>query len=301
VGPILLIIIGLVLLLSTLGLLEMSWWELWRLWPILLVLAGLDILSRHSRWASAAVAVLSVALVAGVFYLLLARPEPLRPFFTARSGALVVHPVTEDLRGAKQVHVDIRMGLGDLRLSALDDSVHLLEGYLNYPERWSAAPHVSYRVSGNEGRLLIESRSGQGWAIPFWGYSNGESWTIKLSREVPLSIGIEAGASSSILDLSHLRLQDLRVRGGVGRMEVLFPAEGEHMAARVQGGVGEVVLRVPESVAARIRIEGGLGGRQISGRFARVGAETYESPAYATAASRLDVFVEGGVGSLRVE
>ena len=301
VGPIVLIIVGLVLLLSTLGLLQVSWWELWRLWPLLLVLAGLDILSRHSRWASALVAIVTLALVAGVFYLLVTRPEPLRPFFAPRADALVVHPVSQDLGGARRVKVDLHMGVGDLRLSALSDSPHLLEGYLNYPKRWGAAPHISYRVSGGEGQLVIESRSKRGWAIPFTGHSSGESWTLQLSREVPLSIELDAGASSSVLDLSHLQLGDLRVKAGVGRMEVLFPAEGDRMAAQVEGGVGELVLWIPRSVAARIRVEGGLGTSQIDGRFAQVADGTYESPGYATAASRLEVVVEGGVGALTVQ
>ena len=299
VGPIVLIIVGFVLLLSTLGLLQMNWWELWRLWPLLLVLAGLDILSRHSRWASALVAVVTLALLAGVFYLLVTRPEPLPPF-APRAEALAVHPVSQELGGAKRVKVDLHLGVGDLRLSALSDSSHLLEGYLNYPKRWGAAPHVSYRVSGGEGQLVIESRSKPGWAIPFTGHSSGESWRLQLSREVPLSIELDAGASSSVVDLSHLQLESLRVKAGVGRLEVLFPAEGDRMEAQVEGGVGELVLRIPRSVAARIRIEGGLGTRQIDGRFARLDDHTYESPGYATAASRLEIVVEGGVGSLSV-
>jgi hypothetical protein len=301
VGPVILIVLGLVLLLSTLGLLEVSWWELWRLWPLLLVLAGLDILSRHSRWASAVVAVLTLVLVAGVFYLLVTRPEPLRPFFAASSGALVVNPVSEELAGAERVDVQIDLGVGDLRLSALQDSGNLLEGYLNYPGSRGRAPGISYSVSAGVGRLRLESRTREGWVIPFTGYSSGENWTVRLSRKVPLSIDIDAGASSSVLDLSYLQLKELNVEAGVGHMDVLFPAEGDRMTARIQGGVGELVLRIPESVAARVRVEGGLGGKQLSSRFHQAGDGTYETAGYGSAANRLDVVVEGGVGSLRVQ
>jgi hypothetical protein len=301
VGPILLIVIGLNLLLSTLGLLQVSWWELWRLWPLILVLLGLDILSRHSRGASAAVAVVSLALVAGLFYLLATSPEPLRPVLATGTGSLVVHPVAEDLGEARRAEVDIRMGVGELHLSALGDSPHLLEGQLNYPERHGSAPHVSYRLDGDVGHLSLESRSRQAWIVPFSGSPGGESWTVGLSRQVPLSINLHAGASTSVLDLTSLQLTELRVKAGVGRVEVQFPAEGDRMAARVEGGVGEVLLRIPRSVAARIRIEGGLGSRQIDGRFTQVDGKIFESSGYDTAASRLEIVIEGGVGSLRVE
>lgn len=301
VGPMLLIILGVVLLLSTLGLLDVRWWELWRFWPLLLVLAGLDILSRHSRWASAAVGVLILGLVAGVLYLLVSRPQPLRPFPAARTGALVVNPVREELGRAERVELDIDLGVGELHLSALEGSEELLEGYLNYPERWGREPLLSYRLEGDVGRLRLESRTREGWFLPFLGGPRGEEWSLGLSRRVPLSITIDAGASSSVLDLRYLRLEDLTVKAGVGRMEVLFPTEGARMRAQIEGGVGEVVLRIPESVAARVKVEGGLGGKHFDSRFHEAGAGTYETEGYAGSANRLEVTVEGGVGALRVQ
>lgn len=299
VGPVLLITIGLVLLLANLGLLQVAWWELWRLWPLLLVLIGLDIIGRHSRWATALVAVLTLALVAGVLYVLVRQPEAARPLLGSGPG-LVAYPVTQELEGAQEVEVDIHMGVGDLRVEALEDSALLLQGDLSYPQRWGAPARVTYSVSGGRGRLLVTSRTRSGWAIPFGGSASGDRWTLQLSPRVPLSLELEAGVSSSVLDLSRLRLVDLRIRGGVGRAEVRFPAEGEQITARVDGGVGEVILRIPESLAARITVRGGLGSLQVAERFERQG-DVYETPGYATAANRLEVYVEGGVGSLRVQ
>ncbi|MFN2224851.1 MAG: LiaI-LiaF-like domain-containing protein, partial [Anaerolineae bacterium] len=51
-GPVLLIAIGIILLLNTMGILEWSvWWRLIRLWPVLLIAAGLELLlGRRSVW-----------------------------------------------------------------------------------------------------------------------------------------------------------------------------------------------------------------------------------------------------------
>ncbi|MDI7275306.1 MAG: DUF5668 domain-containing protein [Anaerolineae bacterium] len=297
-GPILLITAGVLLLLSNLGLLRVGWWELWRLWPLLLVFVGLDILSRHSGWASAAVIVLTLALVGWAVYVLCVRPQPARPLF-AVGGDMVAHQVTESLAGATEVEVDLRMSVGELRLSALTDSPHLLQAELSYPERGGAMPHESYTVSNGRGRLLIESRR-EVAAVPFIFQGGGERWTLALSPEVPLSIRLRPGASSSVLDLSRLRLQQLDVEAGVGRLEVLFPAEGVRMRARIEGGAAEVVLRVPQGLAARLEVEGGLRSTQIGSRFSRVG-DAYETAGFAGAESRLEIVVEGGVGVLRVE
>ncbi|MFQ5812923.1 MAG: LiaI-LiaF-like domain-containing protein [Anaerolineae bacterium] len=54
VGPVILIGLGVIFLLSNMGLLAWSVWEvIFRLWPILLVALGLEIiLSRLSAWGS---------------------------------------------------------------------------------------------------------------------------------------------------------------------------------------------------------------------------------------------------------
>lgn len=299
-GPILLITLGIILLLSSLGLLQVSLWELWRLWPLLLVLAGLDILSSHSRWGSALAAVLGIGVVGLVLLLLVAMPEPLRPFLS-RDGDLVINPIHQDLGSVERAEVDLTLGFGELYLSDLEDSSRLFDGRLNYPQRWGSAPRVSYEVSDGVGRLRLASRSQGVWAVPFGSSSRGEQWAVRLSRRVPLSIKVDAGASSSVLDLSHLQLAGLRVKAGVGRMEVRFPAEGERMTATIEGGVGELVLRIPESVAVRIEVEGGLGAKHLGSRFEPAGADVFETPGYGTAANRLEISVDGGLGTLRVE
>lgn len=302
VGPAILILLGGALLLANLGLLRANWWDLLRLWPVILILAGLDILARHSRWGSLLVAALMVALVAGLFYVMVTGPLPGAPPLlagSARAGR-VTREVSQDLSGAKQVDVQIRMGVGELRLAALDDSPRLMEGALSYPEGWQA-PYVSYRVTGGVGRLELESRGGRGWPFLFGPLPDGESWSVGLTREVPLSINVDAGASTSELDLRHLRLQGLTVKAGVGRMQVYFPSECGRVTARLEGGVGELTLYIPEGVEARLSVDGGLGSLNLSPRFRRIGEHTYETAGYSTAANQLDVQVDGGVGSLRVE
>lgn len=298
VGPIILIALGIAFLLSNLGALTIDWWEVLRFWPLLLILIGLDILTRHSRWGTVVVAIISLALVAGVFYWL-AQPGARDIGYT--QGRLVANPVTQKLGDADRVNVTLRMGAGDLRVGTAKEPTNVMEGNLDYPTSWAQAPYVNYSLSGGQGNLTIETRSqGAHWLFPFSSGPRGENWTVNLNPRVPLRLDVDAGASTSVLDLSRLQLSDLRIDSGVGRMEILFPPKGRDMTARINGGVGSVVLRIPEELPARIVIHGGLGSVSVPARFSQQG-DLYETAGYSTATNRLSVTVEGGVGSIRVE
>jgi hypothetical protein len=61
-----------------------------------------------------------------------------------------------------------------------------------------------------------------------------------------------------------------------------------------------VFFDVPAGVAARIRTKMGLGGSDIdTARFPRVG-DGWESPDFATAANRVEIEAQGGLGSVTV-
>ena len=300
VGPIILIAIGIAFLLSNMGILSVAWWDLLRFWPLLLVLIGLDILSRHSRWGTAVVALVSLALVGGVFYWL-AQPGASDSGFGFRAERLVANPVVQDLGGAEKVTVDLRLGAGELRLGALSDSANIMEGSLDYPQSWASKPRVSYNLTNGTGRLYIETQSRRNvWVFPFATRPTGERWTVNLNSGVPLSLEVDAGASSSVLDLRRLQVTDVNINAGVGRMEILFSPEGGHMTADIDGGVGQIVLRIPDELAVRMVVHGGLGSVNVPSRFEHHG-NVYETEDYSTATNRLDVTVDGGVGSIRIE
>jgi hypothetical protein len=61
-----------------------------------------------------------------------------------------------------------------------------------------------------------------------------------------------------------------------------------------------VVVRVPSGVAARIRASGGLADIRVDrDRFPRAGG-VYQSADYDTAANKVDIDVEAGVGSVNI-
>ena len=139
------------------------------------------------------------------------------------------------------------------------------------------------------------------FASPWMWRSRGTlDWTVRLSEQVPLSLDLEGGASDTRLDLSDLHVTDLRVQTGASSSEITLPASAGHTKAAISSGAASVRVRVPEGVAARVQVSGGMADIQVDkNRFPRVG-DVYQSEDYATAENKVDIDVETGVGSISV-
>jgi Tfp pilus assembly major pilin PilA len=86
-GPLVLVIIGLLLLLNNMGMLPLGFWgTVWRFWPVILILIGLDILATHSESRKTYILfiLLGIVIVAGVIAISIT--WPVEQQVEARSG-----------------------------------------------------------------------------------------------------------------------------------------------------------------------------------------------------------------------
>jgi hypothetical protein len=252
--PILVIAVGVVILLSNLGWLSFSPWELWRLWPVILVVVGLDIL-------------LEVGLRRG------------------RPGG---EPLSIDLDTLSEAEIVVEFGAGELRMGAGAGTGKLLEGEFT--------DGAEYQLREGHVRLYGSQDNIWGW----WGWRHGRLWDVRLTRDIPLRLRLQLGACRSELDLSDLRVTDLSLETGAADTRIRCPREAGMTRARVKAGAASVKLSVPDGVAARITATMAIGSLDVdTRRFPRVGSD-YASPDYDTAANKLDLSIEGGVGSVTV-
>jgi hypothetical protein len=134
----------------------------------------------------------------------------------------------------------------------------------------------------------------------FWWPGSTLDWTFHLNREVPITLELEGGASESRVDLSDLQVKELSLKTGASSTNVTLPVNAGMTQARISSGAASVNIRIPDGVAARIRWRGGLSSIQVDqARFQRIG-DAYQSPDYDTAANKVDLDVEMGVGSVTV-
>jgi hypothetical protein len=286
--PILLITVGLLFLLSNAGALEVNFWELWRLWPVLLVLAGLEIiLGRRSFLGNLTVLIITLAVVAGVVIFLIAAPDVLAP---SVSGD--VARIAEPLGGVEQASLKVDFAAGRLDIDRLSDSLSLIEGDLGLATK--REPTWEIDREGSRADMTLEYKSG----FQNWNWGGGDEWNLHLSPEVSFSLDVDVGAGGATIDLTDLDIQELKIDAGAGQTNIVFPGEGD-FSARVSGGVGKLVLEIPEGLAARVQVDRGLGALDISRRFEEK-EDVYLTDDWGTNKNRVDLKIDIGVGLVTV-
>jgi hypothetical protein len=287
VGPTILIALGIVFLLNNLGYLSWGIWDsLLRLWPVVLIAVGLDLLvGRRSMLGSALVALLVLlGLCMAVWW---------SGFWLPNGIAIVGETINQPLGGARSADVDIGMGAGQLHIGALAESDNLIEGRVDRAGNEQIAR--TFTMNGDTAVFGLKSRAA--WPFMFGERrSDGVEWDLRLNRAIPLRLHIDTGAGQAALDLARLHIANLEINTGVGQTTLTLPQEGQ-FAARINGGIGQVVVTIPAGMAARIVATTGLGQVNITGNFQRNGNVSV-SPGYDGATNRVDLTVNGGIGSL---
>jgi hypothetical protein len=220
-----------------------------------------------------------VLIAMGLWFLLFAAWPGARP---SSEGNHLSIP----LPGTAEASIRVRFGGGELTAGPAPRGVLLDGSFEAAPARaWESAP----------GRWELESESPMTWA---W-WDRAPRWHVGLTTEVPLELRLEVGAAKTRLDLAETLLRRLRINTGASDTVVRLPRAAGETFVRAEGGAASLTLEVPTGVAARIRSRMALGGTDVDARFPRT-ADGWESPDWNGAANRVEIEIQGGLGSARV-
>ena len=211
------------------------------------------------------------------------------------SGNLVTEQVNQPLGDIREARIRFHHGAGRLEVNPSGTPGTLLSG------SFSGGVEQSLDRTGTSARLSLRTRSDAffvGW--PFTYMHEGLMWNVALTREIPLQLELETGASESRLNLQDLRVTELSLKTGASSTTITLPANAGQTRVNVQSGAASVDLRVPQGVAARIRVQSGLAGIDIDRERFPEAAGGYETPGYGSSANQVDIFVETGVGSVSI-
>jgi hypothetical protein len=131
------------------------------------------------------------------------------------------------------------------------------------------------------------------------GVNNGEHWNLHLSPKLNYQVTVDLGAGSTDLDMSGLRLESLLVEAGAGRSVVKLPKESG-LDATITGGVGQLIIEIPQNVEARIQVDRGLGAVSVPGRFDEVAEDAYTTDGWDGSDDQLDIQIEVGIGQVSI-
>lgn len=199
--------------------------------------------------------------------------------------------------GASSAHVELLIGAGELKLSALEPRTgsNLAEATFTY-NIVSWQPTVDYTVNQGVGNLVIA----QPQTTAVLPQNIRYEWDVKLNPAIPLDLKLDMGAGKATLDLRGLTLNAVNIAAGAGELQMdLSGAWAQSAAITIEGGVGKVTLRLPKTVGVRVEATAGLGRVNATG-FSKEG-DAYVNTAYANSAVVLTITVEAGVGEVNLE
>lgn len=292
VGPISLIFLGIVVLVDTLGIYAIDYWDLFlSLWPILLIAIGIDLLIGYRSGAGTVIsAILIVGLFAGGLYLY--NQAEIRSASMAPQGTRYQQELAEVERG----EIVIEPGVAQLKLTSLRDSNELISTNIDGWEEGSVS--VDFRLSGGIARYRISTAEGIVFIPPFTG-TNMPTWDVSLTGKIPLDLAIENGVGDHTVDLTGLDLTNFELSYGVGRSIVTMPETGSFNAL-IAGGVGLQEILLPESIAVKVETGIGLVGISVPDDFI-LRDEIYYSPNFAGSDDQVTIRFEQGIGNISIK
>ena len=243
------------------------------------------------------------------------------------TSKVLTRNLSEPLNGARSILVDINTGSGNLVIDRLTGGEPVLaSGDLQYVES-QGVPVSSVQTTGSRAALTLKGGADRtprfNW--PPWKACTtaATDWQIHLNPAISSEISARSGGGNFKLNLAGMAITRLAAETGGGDMDVVLPdnAADLEVAARTGGGnvtieigsgttginkldagsgAGNMVVRVPSGMAARIHATSGLGKVIVDPRFAKLDKETYQSADYEGAASKVDITVKSGAGNVSV-
>lgn len=172
-----------------------------------------------------------------------------------------VQTVAEEvpLEGAEQAAVALEMGAGNLSVTDGADGLMAAEFTFNV-EEWE--PTLDWVVAGDSIELSVAQP-----ALETLGTPDGaeNEWYVQLNGTVPLALEIRLGAGQSDLDLAGLNLRKLALETGASGTELdLADDWTADLDAQIRGGVGELTVVLPADTDVRVNVDQALGDLNLA-------------------------------------
>jgi len=286
----------------------------WELWPLILIGIGLGLVLARTR-----LAILGTLVVAVTFGLmggaLIATGVGSVGGFTscgfgAGQGGDAFQTQTGDFDGDASVRLE--MNCGEVDAVGGDGPGWSVAGTSDGGQD----PDIS--SSGNELDVRAPGRSGVDLAADPW------RWQVTLPRTVPVAMDLSVNAGSGLLDLAGMSVPSLNVSvnagdartdlssaGGTdtfdasvnaGSLTALLPAPEGTLRGSVSVNAGSADLCVPDGVALRFQSgDQPLGSTNFEDRGLRRSGDTWSTPGYDAATSRIELIVSVNLGSITLD
>jgi hypothetical protein len=298
--PILLISAGVLFLLSNLGIVDWSTWNLlWRFWPLVLIAVGIDVLFGHRSAAGSIISAFLILALIGALAMAIFFAEQL-PFLNRlpEGSTWNTEFIEAELADYQSAAVYIDWASPPGYLGALDTTDNLIEADLTY--QGELVFEVESR--GSTVDVLLDTRMVNNWtSYPFQSSPKAE-WEIYLTPDIPLDLTLDSGSGSCDFDLSELTLEDFFLDSGSGSIDLVLPSDQSYLVM-IDSGSGSLRIDIPEETGIRVTIDSGSGSFNPGTEFSLVSGERrgdgiWESDNYDDAKYTIEMRIDQGSGSI---
>lgn len=282
--PLVVIALGVLLLLTNLGIVAADvWYELVRFWPLLLIVLGIDVLISRPTFGAALSTLLTVVVLITVAFIAIQLFGP--DVWTAKREDFA-YP----LGSANAAQVHLSCDRYTVAVGEAEDPRNLIEGSLEFG-RDVRLDQITRRV---ENLATYELKVHPILPLVKLFSRSKRAWAVGLHAGIPIDLSVTA-AGPIDLDLQHLHIQSVDVLSGEETCTLIASCvvrttaylSGDSFLIRIPSGVGVRIIGTPTHdltvPMAYIAVGGNL-----------------ESPDYNRSDAAIELHIRPGVANLHV-
>ena len=284
---------GALFLLHNLGIIQLYIGNIWQLWPVVIILIGVSFMQLKGVW-SIILNVIATLVIIALLFVTLTNENGLRQGPVTHEGDDIMHVEKRGTPWQKVEHADVRVDTGaiSLQLGAITEGDTVanaqLEGSRKITEETTldgATQRVTFGTKGHPGFGVLQGKN---------------RLNLQLTRQLPIDLTLDMGASAIKGDLSEVQLRTLLIDSGASSIDLKLGSKQDRSNITIDTGASSVKLRIPKEVGYRIERDGGLSRGKFAGTK-EVGEGRYETDGFANATKQITIKADTGATAFTIE
>ena len=269
--------------------------NIWMLWPVFIIYFGLSMIGSRSWLATLAGAVATFIILAIVMMAVFM--GNINNFGTARNIITVPVNIARDADAVSGV-INIKSGAGKIYMAGGANG--FIEGSLmtNFTDL-----NQNYSIQNGIETVNLEIAGGQmagQWNWPGMMSNYANDFDLKVNSQMPLSLYLTSGAADINIDASDIMLERVELNTGAARANLTMGDKVNNSSVKIDAGVSDIKIHVPQSVGVKLNIDGGLNSKKLD-KFNQIDEKNYESENYSSTGKKLNIEADLGVSGIEID
>jgi len=273
--------------------------QLFALWPLVLIIIGLKFIVRNDIVFT----VISLILIVAAFgYVVYGAKYDIKvgSFSLGQKQTKSIQKYSDsyDLSNVKAMTLTLDVGAANVVVDSLPEGDKTTLYQITATDL--ATLGIDKSVSGGVANLRVAEKTNSLYLGS--GYGSNRAMTIYLSRNIPIAIKLNSGATKNKLNLQELQISSLVIHSGASDVVTTFGSKQKLADVNIETGAASVVLNIPKSSGVKATLNGGLSSYNLSSDFEFTkSGDTNTSANYDASTNRINITVRSGATSVSIK